>query len=306
MASAMASPFILNNQEDYLAWRKQKLANTPDYRHANPNDLIINISDPTTLSTDELAHLVNACKHTNMALYRLAKHSMESDKKAILTLAEQLGLKRLDHNLCADDDDLTSITHTQHKGQHNYIPYSTKRLSWHTDGYYNTKDHQIHGMLLHCVQPAKSGGESLLLDHEIAYILLRDENPNYIKAFMQNDAMTIPANTRDDKIIREAQTGPIFSLNNKGGLHMRYSARKRNIEWKQDAHTLEAVAFLDQLWNQATKGESPHVLRYKLQAGEGLICNNILHCRTAFEDFDEPSKKRLLYRGRYFDTINDI
>lgn len=300
----MTSPFTLDNQAAYQAWRKQKLANTPDYRHADPNNLFIHISDPNQLSPAEQQLIANACKHTNMALYRLAEHSIESDKKAILKFAKQLGLKRLDHNLCADDDDLTSITHTKHQGQHNYIPYSTKRLSWHTDGYYNTKDHQIHGILLHCAMPAKSGGESLLLDHEIAYILLRDENPDYIKAFMQDDAMTIPANTLDGKTIREAQTGPIFSINGNGRLHMRYSARKRNIEWKQNAHTLEAAAFLDALWEQATKGESPHVLRYTLQAGEGLVCNNILHCRTAFEDFDDPTKKRLLYRGRYFDHIN--
>jgi hypothetical protein len=302
----MTSPFTLENNASYQAWRKQKLANTPDYRHANPDDLFIDIADPDNPGQAEQQQILRACKQTNMALYRLAQPSIENDKQSILHFAKQFGLKRLDHNLCADDDDLTSITHTKHKGQHNYIPYSTKRLSWHTDGYYNTKAHQVHSILLHCAMPAKHGGESLLLDHEIAYILLRDENPDYIKAFMQDDAMTIPANILDGKTIREAQTGPVFSINENGQLHMRYSARKRNIEWKQDAHTLEAVAFLDTLWEQAINGESPHVLRYTLQAGEGLICNNILHCRTAFEDFDDPAKKRLLYRGRYFDYVKNI
>ena len=301
----MTSPFLLDNQESYLAWRKQKLANTPDYRQVDPNKLFIAVSNPDKPTNTELKKIIEACKINNMALYRLANSAPASDKKSILTLARHTGLKRLDHNLCADDDDLTSITHTEHQGQHNYIPYSTKRLSWHTDGYYNTAEHQVHGILLHCATPAKTGGESLLLDHEIAYILLRDESPDYIKALMQNDAMTIPANILDGKVIREAQTGPVFSINPDGRLHMRYSARKRNIEWHQDAHTLEAVAFLENLWGDAIKGNSPHVLKYTLQAGEGLICNNILHCRTAFEDFEEPHKKRLLYRGRYFDRITE-
>ncbi len=296
----------LIDQNDYLSWRKDKLANTPDYRDADPADLFVDIENASDPTPEELGQILAACDKTNMALYRLATHSPIADKKTIIALAQKTGLKQLDKNLCADEDSLTSITRTSHQGQHNYIPYSNKRLSWHTDGYYNTPEHQVRGMLLHCATPAKSGGESLLMDHEIAYILLRDENPRYIEALMQADAMTIPANVLDGTVIRKAQSGPVFSFNHKGQLHMRYSARKRNIEWKQDAHTLEAVAFLDELWEQAAKGRSPYVLKYTLQAGEGLICNNILHCRTAFEDFDEPSKKRLLYRGRYYDRVNEF
>jgi hypothetical protein len=40
-----------------------------------------------------------------------------------------------------------------------------------------------------------------------------------------------------------------------------------------------------------------------LQAGEGLLCNNVLHNRTAFKDSDDPTQTRLLYRGRYFDRV---
>jgi len=80
---------------------------------------------------------------------------------------------------------------------------------------------------------------------------------------------------------------------------MRYSARTRNIKWQQDNATLEAVEFLQNLWENG----SSYILRYTLQAHEGLLCKNVLHCRTAFEDDDNPKKKRLLYRGRYFDSI---
>ena len=52
---------------------------------------------------------------------------------------------------------------------------------------------------MHCVSPAKSGGENSYLDPEIAYILMRDENPDYIAALMQDDVMMIPANEIDGK-----------------------------------------------------------------------------------------------------------
>jgi len=296
------SPFLLDNQQRYETWRNQKLSNCPDYRLTDPDTLIFEVNKPGSLSDIEIQHLLTTCRDNSMALYRF-KNLEHNNKENVHKLALQLGLNHLDNNLCADSDSLTSITKTDHPGQHEYIPYSNKRLSWHTDGYYNKPENQINGMLLHCATPAKEGGESLLMDHEIAYILLRDENPDYIKALMQADAMTIPANILEGEVVRAEQSGPVFSVNSKGQLHMRYSARQRNIEWKQNAHTLEAVAFLQNLWEEASSGNSPYILRYTLQAGEGLICNNVLHCRTAFVDYDDPTKKRLLYRGRYYDHV---
>jgi len=214
-------------------------------------------------------------------------------------LARRLGLKRLDGNLCADVDKLTSITNTEHKEQHEYIPYSTKRLSWHTDGYYNPPDRTINSMLLHCFRNAKQGGESYFMDHEIMYLLLRDENPDYIRALNEKDVMTIPANILNGKIVREAQTGPVFSTDSQGQLHMRYTARKRNIEWKKNSLTLEAVDYLESLLNN----ESRYIIKHRLKPGEGIICRNILHCRSDFVDYEEADRKRLLFRGRYYDEL---
>jgi len=305
LSPSTTSPFLLANEHHYQAWRKQKLSNAPDYRQLNFDDLFITINSSHKPNKDETDSILKACHQNSLALYRFIDPSdcineITPNKESVHQLTKKLGLSQLDNNLCADTDSLTSITQTSHKGQHEYIPYSNKRLSWHTDGYYNTADHQIHAMLLHCAQPAMEGGESLIMDHEIAYILLRDENPDFIKAFMDHNAMTIPANILDGTVIREAQTGPVFSINKQCGLHMRYSARKRNIEWQQNNPTLEAVAFLDQLLDS----DSPHIIKYTLKAGEGLICRNVLHRRTSFKDYDNPTQKRLLYRGRYFDHIN--
>ena len=289
---------LLLSEEHYSLWRKQKLNRASQLSNQDTEHLMIDITRPDSLTPVEKQKIIQRCKDDNYCLYRLENTDTDT-KKNIHRLAKQIGLTHLDNNLCADNDSLTSITTAVHKGQHEYIPYSNKKLSWHTDGYYNAADKQIHSMLLHCAYPAAQGGESYLMDHEIAYILLRDENPNYIKALTHPEAMTIPANVLDGNVIREAQAGSVFSLNRQGGLHMRYSARKRNIEWRQTTTTLEAVSFLENLLNHNNK----FIIRYKFKAGEGIICKNILHRRTSFVDSDNTDKKRLLYRGRYFDQI---
>jgi len=298
----MQTPFTLidinNDDITYQIWREQKLQNTPDYSQQDIDSLFIAIDDANKPTSNEIKMVAENCAKNSFCLYRI-NNTASANKTSIHTLAKYLGLLHLDNNICADEDSLTSITKSTHKGQHEYIPYSTRRLSWHTDGYYNTADHNINAMLLHCVSPAKEGGQSLLMDHEIAYILLRDENPEYIAALMQADAMTIPANIINGKVIREAQTGPVFSITKSGQLHMRYSARKKNIEWKQTTPILEAITFLHNL----LESNSKYIIRHSLKAGEGLICRNILHRRTSFVDYDEESKKRLLYRGRYYDEI---
>lgn len=298
MSSLMKSPFSLKNDSTFKLWRVHKLRNTPKYFEYDHKSLFVDIEDAREPTPAEIKKIFESCEKNSHCLYRIKDQSTDSQEN-IHTLAKHIGLSRLDGNICADADKLTSITQSSHKDQHEYIPYSNKRLSWHTDGYYNPPERQINSMLLHCASPAKEGGMSLLMDHEIAYLLLRDENPSYIKGLMQADAMTIPANILDGKVIREAQTGPVFSINSYGQLHMRYSARKRNIEWKQTTPILEAVAFLEKLF----ESESPFIIKTTLNAGEGLICRNILHRRTAFVDFDDSNKKRLLYRGRYFDPI---
>jgi len=41
----------------------------------------------------------------------------------------------------------------------------------------------------------------------------------------------------------------------------------------------------------------------RLQRGQGMVCNNVLHGRQAFHDApDQPG--RLIYRARYYDGID--
>jgi hypothetical protein len=294
-ASLAANPFALENESAYRDWRARKLADYP----RDAAEIVVDVADPRALSPVEARAILSRCCKTNMAIYRSALGSL-ADKAIPRQLGEQFGLQRLDSNLLADEDAITSLMVVPGKAGRGYIPYTNHRLLWHTDGYYNPAAQRVHAVLLHCVRPAARGGENGLLDHEIAYIHLRDASAEHVRALMEPDVMTIPANTEPGAETRSAQTGPVFAVDSAtGSLHMRYTARTRSIEWKQDAATQAAVRALEEI----LAGESPYVFRYRLGAGEGLICNNVLHNRSAFEDDAEHGVTRLLYRARYYDRM---
>lgn len=290
----LASPFDLDDASAYAEWRTRKL--TEHARH--PSELIVDVDDPGALTEAERQALLARCARWNMAVYRA--YRVRDDKVVMPILARQLGLQRLDGNWLSDEDGVSSITVNGTLGDVRgaFIPYTDRPIQWHTDGYYHPANRRIRAMVLHCVQPAATGGVNALLDHELAYIALRDASPRCLRALMAPDAMTIPARTDELGMARPAMAGPVFSVDDSdGALHMRYTARKRSIQWKADVATQKAVAFLERLLSE----ENPYVLRLRLDAGMGLVSNNVLHDRSGFSD--DPAQPRLLYRARYLDRI---
>ncbi|MEJ2590649.1 MAG: TauD/TfdA family dioxygenase, partial [Candidatus Thiodiazotropha sp.] len=185
MQALSDNPFLPENASAYARWKRAKLADYPQ----SLDHLVVEISDPRQLTAAEHDRLLTLCRKTNMAIWAgLSGH--DSDKQIIRGLGLRFGLEHLDHNMCADNDAITSLTVQSDVLRQGYIPYSNRPIAWHTDGYYNRLDQQIHGLLLHCVQPADEGGENELLDHEIVYLRIRDENPDYIRALMHPQAMT--------------------------------------------------------------------------------------------------------------------
>jgi hypothetical protein len=288
------SPFDLDDDATYRRWRSWKLAHQPGSTEA----LTVDVRDPRALSALERSALLAQIGRSNMALY----HSpvTDEDRDIPRRLGAQLGLRRLDANWLADEDGISQIAVSEaNDGRGGFIPYTNRPIRWHTDGYYHPAERRIRGMLLHCVRPARSGGENALLDHEMAYIALRDASPDHVRALMQADAMTIPERTDDDGVARAAQTGPVFSVDaGDGSLHMRYTARTRSIEWKADDATRAAVACLEGL----LAGGAPWILRTRLAPGMGLVGHNVLHDRTGFDD--DPAMPRLLYRARFLDRVD--
>ena len=290
---AVEHPFALASSQAYLRWRERKLARYP----RRIEDLIVEVRDPRDLSDSEAKEIQRVCGAANMAVYASPLAGV-ADKDIPRRLGERLGLARLDANPLADEDGISSLEAAPGKAARGYIPYSKQRLLWHTDGYYNAPEQRIRAFILHCVRPAAAGGENRLLDHELAYTLLRDADPAYVKALSAPEAMTIPANAEEGEEFRPARTGPVFSTD-AGALHMRYTARTRSIEWRPDETTRAAVQFLKQILD----ADSPYSFALRLAGGQGLICNNVLHNRSAFTDDPAPGLGRLVYRARYSDRI---
>jgi hypothetical protein len=284
--------FDLADEAAYQAWRAMKLARFP----RTLAELVVEVRDPRALSAGERQALLERCERANMAIYA-GPARVDPDKEIPRRLGLQLGLRDLDPNYLADDDGISPLAVAERGTRGEFIPYTNRGIRWHTDGYYNPGERTVRAVLLHCVERAETGGENELLDHEIAYIRLRDLNPQHIRALMADDAMTVPARIEGGRIERPAQAGPVFSVDADGFLHMRYTARAVSIEWKSDAATQAALAALEDILG----APSPWVFRGRLEPGMGLVGNNVLHTRTPFSE--SPRHRRLIYRARYYQRV---
>ena len=292
-ATKVQNPFDLDNADAYLNWRDQKLARAI----TDTGKLIVEIKDLRALTKAEHAALLERCRRSNMVIY--ATHIEHADEEMVRQFGLRFGLDSLDANWLAGEQGISRVTVSNEDGlRQAYIPYTDRAIKWHTDGYYNPPERQVRSFVLHCVHSAGQGGGNRLLDHEIAYLMLRDSDVEFVRALSAPDAMTIPERADEQGVARAAQTGPVFSVDPAtSALHMRYTARTRSIEWKQDAITLAAVAALEKL----LASDLPHIHHTRLEPGMGLLCNNVLHDRSVFSD--DPDSPRLLYRARYHERI---
>lgn len=286
------SPFFPDNDKNYRDWRDLKLQHYPE----NISDLVVEIDDPRKLTQSEFDALLQRCRKTNMVIYA-SKTGTDPDPQIPLSMGRRFGVQGLNRNWLADDTGLTSLTVVAEGIRSHYIPYTNRAINWHTDGYYNIASKQIHALNLHVVQKAASGGENALMDHEIAYILLREKNPDYIRSLMGPKTMTIPARIENGNIARKEEPGPVFSVTHEGNLHMRYTIRVNNVIWADDPLTREALAHLEEILTS----DSPYIYRGLLEPGMGLVSNNVLHDRAAFTD--DAQYKRHYYRARYFGRL---
>lgn len=286
-----ASPFDLGDEASYRRWRDWKLARRPQ----RVDELTVDVADPRELTPPERGRLLAVIGRAGFAIYR--SPVLDEDTALPRRLGAQLGLQRLDANWLAGEDGVSRITVSGASDGHGgFIPYTDRAIGWHTDGYYHPERRRIRAMVLHCVRPALAGGENALLDPELAYIALRDRSPRLVRALMQPGAMTIPARNDDAGVARPAQAGPVFSVDEDGCLHMRYTARTRSIEWDRDDDTGAAAAQLQEVLKT-----SPAVWRVRMDAGMGLVGHNVLHDRSGFRD--DPQRPRLVLRARFLDRI---
>ena len=261
--------------------------------------LMVAIENPAQLSQHERQALLDNCRLYNLSFYRLRQQLNGStncigDEKTLLQLASQLGLQQPLSNPCADANHLSRIEVSRY-GRY-YIPYTNKALGWHTDGYYSSGKQTVRAFAMHCMRAAADGGDNFYFDPVVLLALLANENPHYPVALQHPQTFSIPANTQPGDE-RAGCEHAVFSFAADHTLCMRYTQRARNICWRDHGATQKALAFIEEVLNTPSR----YRLRYKLQAGEGVISNNVLHNRSAFND--EPSNKRLLYRMRWHTRV---
>jgi len=276
---------LLNNPDDYNYWRDEKLANAL----TKLDNCIVEIRNPLALTTAEKNQIQRLCQHNNFALIQTQPQADYSH--SIVQLNQQLGLIAPDNHLFVSNDTLAHITPTSDKQQGEFIPYTTKPIGWHTDGYYNPLEQRIRSFSLFCVNPASSGGENSWLDNDMLYILLRQQNPEAADLLTRTDAMTIPAHSENGKILRPKSVGAIF-MPDHNQLYLRYTQRKKYVQFTDEV--VAAVALLDDI---LAKGSAYH-FQHLMAKNQGIICNNVIHRRSGF--VDDKSNPRLLLRGRYF------
>ena len=292
-------PWDLRDDARYLEWRSGKLFRAQD---AGQKLAPVEIRDLANPGETEKSELRRRCETFNAAFYAYTGPAVadEDVRDMLWGFSQQLGLRIAERHRSAGRHGIVALRVSDKARQKGYIPYSRRPMNWHTDGYYNTPAEKIRAMVLHCVRPARDGGVNQFMDPEIAYIRLRDENPDYIAALMHPETMTIPENREADGSVRPASVGPVFSQDPEtGALEMRYTARTRSIKWRDDALTKEAVARL----NALLSGGDPFMQTVKMGPGQGVLCNNSLHNRTGFDPDQNQDSERLLFRIRFHNRV---
>lgn len=290
----MSSPFPLDAHEDYLAWRTRKLAGLPNSIAA----LRVQVARLDAPSPAEIQAIRERLARCNMALVDCGDPG-QIQAKGLLELGRRLGLRRTNEHLYTDEQAVSTIRVAPQGTAADYIPYTNRPLNWHTDGYYSPVAEPVRAWMLFCVQDAMLGGENALLDPEIAYLRLRDEDPALIRALMDPQALTIPPGSGAQGARREASVGPVFSFP-EGRLHMRYTARTRHAIWRAEPTLTRAREALARLFSS----NEGFIYRHKLRPGEGYVTNNVLHNRSGFEGASETDRARTLLRVRYLDRID--
>ena len=205
--------FSLDDEPAYRRWREEKLSAYPRLA----DNLMVELGSLSHPTAAELAAMRERVRRANMVFYsclRLDERRGASYRTGLFALAQKLGLKTLEPHRSRRADGLVPIEVAEagDASRAGFIPYTTAALSWHTDGYYNGPHERIRAMVLHCARQGLEGGENELLDQDIAYIRLRDENPAFIAALMADGAMTIPQAVEEDGRVRPTSVGPVFWL----------------------------------------------------------------------------------------------
>ena len=167
-------------------------------------------------------------------------------------------------------------------------PNTNKKLSFHTD--------RCDVIAFLCLQPAKSGGENQIVESEKIQQIIKKERPDLHSTLCQN--FPYKTHTIDSANTLPFCEQPIFSWSNDFFACSYLRVLIDRADQSPDCPSLskiqkEALYFLDSVCERKELQTC-----FTMKRGEILFLNNwtTLHRRTAFEDFEDPLKKRHLLR----------
>ena len=251
----------------------------------------VKIPDIGNITIKDRKKISSNIKKYNFTLFELN----DCTNSNLLKFANNLGLEKIIQNPYSDKNGVSNITAIKDKRQGEYIPYTNKKLNWHTDGYYNSEKEEVRAFILYCKNPAIHGGENYFLDHRILYKALMKESKNFIGYLTQKDVFKIPSNKNLE--INRNFSSFVFNVDKANNLTMRYTMREKNIEWKSSEQLPKIKKFIDNFLDL----NNPLIFKIKLKKNQGIIANNVLHARSSYEDLE--NNKRFLLRLRFGDEL---
>ena len=274
---------------DYLHWRDARLT-----RQAKGPCLPIMLSPGATDNQPGQLQICRDVKIYGFAIYEWSEPA-GNPSQDLMALHADLSLQTFDPGVVHDDNGLSLLTDLSGTDQGQFIPYTSRAMSWHTDGYYNTTEQSLGCFTLHCINPALSGGTLTLLDHQLVLIALYDNNPELVALLAHPQAMTLPANKDTLGHNRPDRHSPVLFMRTDGTPGAHFTTRSKNIDWRTP-DTLAAANTMKTLIDEHADWH----FSIRLKSGQGVITRNILHRREAYTD--HPDSPRKMLRGRYMQS----
>jgi hypothetical protein len=163
---------------------------------------------------------------------------------------------------------------------------------FHNDNSYNTTQPEYVGLL--CVRPAKTGGVSQVLSFYTLHNELLRAHPDVIPRLYQPFWFDRQKEYHDSEpaVIR----APIFAYDGRLRVRLGTYQAKGGYTLMNEIMDEAGVTAIDTV--RSLFSNEALAFDFVMERGQMQFVNNleICHRRTAFEDFDEPRKKRLLVR----------
>ena len=167
------------------------------------------------------------------------------------------------------------------------------RQNFHTDNSYNLCAPHFLGLL--CLQTAKSGGISRLISFTAAHNEMRRRHPDLLRRLYQPFYFDRQREHAPDDVMTTYH--PMFE-NHDGQLVARLSHRQVVYGYKLagkelDAEGKAALEAFEAILNEAAMWKDFFFEPGQIQLLDNRRCG---HCRTGFEDYPEPERRRRLVR----------